>query len=173
MVTSPSLLITKPRDVHAFSPSPILNLITRRSIISLRDMHLWCNALIGWCLQLMNQEASAIRKTTEKTSESWVGMRSATGTYGLSVWYHLHRCRWPNVRINACAVRYSPDISKQWYCREHTYSSLSHDSFSKLLKPSGTTSLTFTNSTFCPHSVFMCFVWIWEQTAIISLYNID
>ena len=29
------------------------------------------------------------------------------------------------------------------------------------------------NSTFCPHSVFMCFVWIWEQTAIISLYSID
>ena len=28
------------------------------------------------------------------------------------------------------------------------------------------------NSTFCPHSVFMCFVWIWEQTAIISLYSI-
>jgi hypothetical protein len=52
-----------------------------------------------------------------------------------------------------------------------------------LLKPSGyymyrtvvticTTSLTFTNSTFCPHSVFVCFVWIWEQTAIISLYSI-
>ena len=33
--------------------------------------------------------------------------------------------------------------------------------------------LTFNNSTFCPHSVFMCFVWIWEQTAIISLYNIN
>jgi hypothetical protein len=27
--------------------------------------------------------------------------------------------------------------------------------------------------TFCPHSVFMCFVWIWEQTAIISQYNIN
>ena len=28
------------------------------------------------------------------------------------------------------------------------------------------------NSTFCPtHSVFMCFVWIWEQTAVISLYS--
>jgi len=26
---------------------------------------------------------------------------------------------------------------------------------------------------FCPHSVFMCFVWISEQTAIISLYNIN
>ena len=36
-----------------------------------------------------------------------------------------------------------------------------------------TTSLTFNNSTFCPHSVFMCFVWIWEQTAIISLYSIN
>ena len=35
-----------------------------------------------------------------------------------------------------------------------------------------TTSLTFSNSTFCPHTVFMCFVWISEQTAIISLYNV-
>jgi len=33
--------------------------------------------------------------------------------------------------------------------------------------------LTFTNSTFCPHSLFMCFVWILEQTAIISLYSIN
>jgi hypothetical protein len=33
--------------------------------------------------------------------------------------------------------------------------------------------LTLENSTFCPHSVFMCFVWISEQTAIISLYNIN
>jgi hypothetical protein len=33
--------------------------------------------------------------------------------------------------------------------------------------------LTLTNSTFCPHSVFMCFVWISEQTAIISLYSIN
>ena len=35
-----------------------------------------------------------------------------------------------------------------------------------------TASLTFNNSTFCPHSVFICFVWISEHTAIISLYNI-
>jgi hypothetical protein len=27
--------------------------------------------------------------------------------------------------------------------------------------------------TFCPHSVFMCFVWIWEQMVIISLYSIN
>jgi len=32
--------------------------------------------------------------------------------------------------------------------------------------------LTFTNSTFCPHSSFMCFAWIWEQAAIIWLYII-
>ena len=29
------------------------------------------------------------------------------------------------------------------------------------------------HSTFCPHSVFMCFVWIWGQTAINSLYRIE
>ena len=33
--------------------------------------------------------------------------------------------------------------------------------------------LTFNNSTFCPHSVFMCFVWIPEQRVIISLYSIN
>ena len=36
-----------------------------------------------------------------------------------------------------------------------------------------TASLTFNNSTFCPLTIFMCFVWISEQTAIISLYNIN
>jgi len=36
-----------------------------------------------------------------------------------------------------------------------------------------TTSLTFTNSTLCPHIVFMCFAWISEQTAILSLYSIN
>ena len=32
---------------------------------------------------------------------------------------------------------------------------------------------TFSNSAFCPHIVYMCFVWMWEQTAIIPLYNIN
>jgi len=36
-----------------------------------------------------------------------------------------------------------------------------------------TTSSTFSNSTFSPHSVFMCSVWISEQTAIISQHNIN
>jgi hypothetical protein len=33
--------------------------------------------------------------------------------------------------------------------------------------------LTYSNATLCPHSVFMCFVWVSEQTAIISLYSIN
>ena len=33
--------------------------------------------------------------------------------------------------------------------------------------------LTFKKPIPRPHSVFMCFVWISEQTAIISLYNIN
>jgi hypothetical protein len=33
-----------------------------------------------------------------------------------------------------------------------------------------TTSLNAKNSTFCPHSVFTCFVWILQLTAFISLY---
>jgi hypothetical protein len=33
--------------------------------------------------------------------------------------------------------------------------------------------LTFTNSTFCPHSVFICFLCISKQTVIISLYSIN
>jgi hypothetical protein len=33
--------------------------------------------------------------------------------------------------------------------------------------------LTFTDSTFCPHSVFRCFVHISEQTAFTFLYSIS
>ena len=33
--------------------------------------------------------------------------------------------------------------------------------------------LTSTNFTFCPHTVFMCFVWNREKTAAISLHSID
>jgi hypothetical protein len=36
-----------------------------------------------------------------------------------------------------------------------------------------TASITFNNSTFCPRSIFMCFVWISEETAIISQYDIN
>jgi len=34
-------------------------------------------------------------------------------------------------------------------------------------------SLTFSNSAFCPNNVVICFVWIWEETAIISLFSFN
>ena len=37
----------------------------------------------------------------------------------------------------------------------------------------GTDWIFIRNSTFRPYGLFMCFVWIWEQTAIISLYSIN
>ena len=36
-----------------------------------------------------------------------------------------------------------------------------------------TNSLTFNNSTFCPHTVFMCFLFIWEQTATFASYIVN
>ena len=33
--------------------------------------------------------------------------------------------------------------------------------------------ITFTNTTFCPHSIFTCFVRICDKPAIISLYTIN
>jgi hypothetical protein len=33
--------------------------------------------------------------------------------------------------------------------------------------------VTFRNSTSCPHSVFTCFVWTWEQTATCATYSIN
>jgi hypothetical protein len=36
-----------------------------------------------------------------------------------------------------------------------------------------TASLTFNSTAVCSHSARMCFVWIWEQTAIISLHTIN
>jgi len=37
----------------------------------------------------------------------------------------------------------------------------------------GTDWIFILNYKFCPHSVFMCLIWIWEKTAIISLYSIS
>jgi len=49
----------------------------------------------------------------------------------------------------------------------------SDDSSEGLVVTIRTASITVNNSTFCPHSEFVCFVWIWEQTAISSLYSIN
>jgi len=48
---------------------------------------------------------------------------------------------------------------------------VTYSSHVTVLVPHVAPGLSLENPTFCPRSVFMCFVWIWEQTAIISLYS--
>jgi hypothetical protein len=51
-----------------------------------------------------------------------------------------------------------------------------HVMYIKPSKPSGHYmyhQCNINNSIFCPHSVFVCFVWISKQTAIISPYSIN
>ena len=68
------------------------------------------------------------------------------------------RCRYENLHF----VGYKPTAISS-YCKPYKAECLFY------AQPG----LKFITSTFCPHSVFMCFVWIWEQTAIISLYSIN
>ena len=94
---------------------------------------------------------------------------------------------WSGWRAGSCWVRLGACGEFFWICfsdratvrirgdRTNTYQAyvdgaLPLKSRWSLCLPPG---LTFTNSAFCPHSAFMCFVWIWEQTAIISLYSIN
>ena len=102
---------------------------------------------------------------------------TVTGHNRLFVWSYKHRGSFARYRIKLISF-----INSKF---GNIASSLNGGTVTpNPLKPSGhcmyrtvvticTTSLTFTNSTFCPHSVFMCFVWIWEQTAIIFLYSIN
>jgi len=83
-----------------------------------------------------------------------------------------------------CLCAYSSHVATFIYPDSNKYIPHNLRVFFHTLKPSGhymhrtvvsicTTSLTFSNSTFCPHNVFMCFVWTLEQTTIISLHNIN
>ena len=76
-----------------------------------------------------------------------------------------------SIRVNPLALRaiqytHYTELRNVHYCR-------ATELFSSNVLLCGPPRLTFSNSTFCPHSVFMCFVWIWEQTAIISPYTIN
>jgi hypothetical protein len=73
----------------------------------------------------------------------------------------------------------SPVVGCQWLIVQHTHDCPSYIKavfsvcYQRRRVTMCTASLTFSKSTFCPHSVFMCFVWISEHTAIISLYSIN
>ena len=102
---------------------------------------------------------------------------TVTGRNRLFVWSYKHRCSFARCRIKLISFINSTFGNITSYLNGWTVTP-------NPLKPSGhymyrtvvticTASLTFNNSSFCPHTVFMCFVWISEQTAIISLYNIN
>ena len=94
---------------------------------------------------------------------------------GLFLKYLHHKL---DMRVSSGSlVRPSDSCSLQTYCSRHFIISLYTETSLKLKKDVWLryvqTGLSFKISTFCPHSVFMCFVWVWEQTAIISLYSIN
>jgi len=72
-------------------------------------------------------------------------------------------CCW---RGSNCSLYRHTAVWSAWGRRYCSVASTPFQAQWSLYVPPG---LTFSSSTFCPHSVFMCFVWIWEQTAIISL----
>ena len=86
---------------------------------------------------------------------------------------HVLNCPNPHSELfgNSRQPRGPSSRPKPWYVTRRVGNHIS--SLTTPVVTICTTSLTFNNSTFCPHSVFMCFVWISEQTAIISLYIIN
>ena len=77
--------------------------------------------------------------------------------------------------VSSWFVVISYESLKQWYSNwwSRKIGILNIEVHKREVSAICTNILTFNNSTFCPYRVCMCFVWIWEQTAIISLYNID
>jgi hypothetical protein len=109
-----------------------------------------------------------------------------------SLYVHAHRSKYVLhsghylycKEVTICTVQrslYAPHSGHYLYCTEVTICTaqrslyLPHSShyMYRTVVTICTTSLTFSNPTFCPHSIFMCFEWILEQTAIMSLYNIN
>jgi len=65
--------------------------------------------------------------------------------------------------------------NSDYYPKQHQLSSLYKRDLTlhRLVVTICTTSLTFNNSTFRPHRVFMCFVWILEQISNTSIHNVN
>jgi hypothetical protein len=71
--------------------------------------------------------------------------------------------------VTICTVQWSLYVPHSGHYMYRTVVTICTVQWSLYVPPG----LTYNNSTFCPHSVFMCFVWISEQTAIIFLYSIN
>ena len=124
--------------------------------------------------QLSRISICAFKKLTSQKNTEWQRKCVATRTVHSGMCGNAYNSQWnvwQRLQFTAeCDTLFAPRYHSFFY---------SHNVVVQFLGPQRpvvticTTSLTFNNSTFCPHSVFMCFVWISEQTAIISLYNIN
>ena len=88
------------------------------------------------------------------------------------------RCVWKNAVVKQQSVRSLPSKNRSFHSCGRCGCNRSCALGLILEVPAVTTravpqGLTCKHSAFCPHSVFMCFVWISEQTAITSLYSIN
>ena len=87
---------------------------------------------------------------------------------------------WTELWLNP-SLRYEKPVNEHlktkiilnYFNNSFLYSALQSVYSSKPMITIYTTGLIFSNSTFCPHSIFMWSMWIWEKTAIISLYSIN
>jgi len=105
------------------------------------------------------------------------GVRGASGRlpfWGLHVRGMQGEIAWRQLEVWDCALGHSQDLFQAGGKQRTEMFVKEAFNVSKpqwlLNVPPG---LTFNNSTFWPHSAFVSYVWIWEQTAIISLYSIN
>ena len=114
-----------------------------------------CVAFLGFCREI--DKTALFRVTTQRVVVS--SYRRFGTTYRSNLQWSKIKTPWPHEdgtgRLPKTSVR--------------------NDHYSLCNNPEQRRSAVWTlqNSTFCPHTVFMCFVWISQQTAIISLYNIN
>jgi hypothetical protein len=76
--------------------------------------------------------------------------------------------------VTICTAQWSLYVPHSGHYMNRTVVTICTAQWSLYVPPSGHymyNHFNIHNSTFCPHTEFMCFVWISEQTAIISLYN--
>jgi hypothetical protein len=125
---------------------------------------------VGWCLhvavfrvgsfaQALNANRCLVPwRSFNAVSSYWIRVMSRV--YGMvcygMVWYGT--VRYGMVWYGITLVLQGVSVHNKWPSKAHWFLHI-------------WPGLALTNSTFCPLNVFMCFVWVSEQTAIISLYN--
>ena len=92
---------------------------------------------------------------------SFIGLRKvAAGIVLLLIWSRNTICYFAGFKLN-------PECAYLLVCCRRGSNVFFVLTLSSPMVTICTTSfIAFNNSTFCPHSVFVCFVWIWEQTVV-------